>query len=256
MTNYNTFKGEELFFKEIQNLKNRKQELHKEIDILATQFFGIVGVMQEGNVSEVKFKKNGMVLNGTPSYKRLCLCIELCLENYNENIETNIRNIIESYKNKSFTSLQSKPETTSAITNDFIEANNIIEKNSSSFKNLQNHDIFETDDSGKLYKRSLEVDDIDLLDDFDDEHLTIEGMRSSGIIDTNFDTLDDKQLVVNKKNSIPVAQIELDENGDPVIICPITGSKNVYQINSNVYASFETDEPFKVILNLADLKPI
>ena len=256
MSNYNTFKGEELFFKEIQNLKSRKKEFEKEIDTIATQFFGIVGVMQEGNVSEVKFKDHGFVLNGTPSYKKLCQCIELCLDNYDNNIKNNVRKVIELYKNKSFTKLQTQNIAKPTSNTDFIESNNIIENNSSLFKNLQNHDIIELDENGNVYRRSFEVDNIDLLDDFEDEELTNEGMRSSGIIDTNFDSLDTKQVVKNNRNSLPLAQIELDENGDPLIICPITGSKNVYQINSNTYASFETDEPFRVILNLADMKPV
>ena len=99
------------------------------------------------------------------------------------------------------------------------------------------------------------IDNIDLIDDFDDEDLSLEGMRNKGIIDTNFDTLSNIEAEKKKLNSIQVGTLKVMEDGSFEIICPYTGSSNVYQIDSSTYASFDTDQPFKISFNLADLRP-
>jgi hypothetical protein len=43
--------------------------------------------------------------------------------------------------------------------------------------------------------------------------------------------------------------VENDDTQDYVITCPYTGSTEVYQISSNVFASYETDQPFRVKIN-------
>lgn len=109
---------------------------------------------------------------------------------------------------------------------------------------------------GKMIEIEVPIDDIDLLDDFDDEDLSFEGERASGIIDENFDSTNDKQQVQkNSRNKLQYGEIIVDEDGGFLIKCPFTDSTNVYQINSSTYASFETDQPFKVNFNLSDLQP-
>jgi hypothetical protein len=46
--------------------------------------------------------------------------------------------------------------------------------------------------------------------------------------------------------------VENDDTQDYVITCPYTGSTEVYQISSNVFASYETDQPFRVKINEED----
>lgn len=109
---------------------------------------------------------------------------------------------------------------------------------------------------GKLIEIEVPIDDIDLLDDFDDEDLSFEGERASGIIDENYDTTVDKELATkNHRSKLEYGEIIVDEDGGFLIKCPFTNSTNVYQINSSTYASFETDQPFKVNFNLSDLQP-
>ena len=47
---------------------------------------------------------------------------------------------------------------------------------------------------GKMIEVEVPIDEIDLLDDFDDEDLTEEGMRSLGLINKDFDTTTNTEL--------------------------------------------------------------
>ena len=67
--------------------------------------------------------------------------------------------------------------------------------------------------------------------------------------------VDDDSSFINSRNKILNGVLELLDDGSYTITCPYTGSRNVYQIDSSTYASFETDQPFKIVFNLADLKP-
>ena len=97
------------------------------------------------------------------------------------------------------------------------------------------------------------VDDIDLLDDMDDDDLTEEGERSLGIIDADFDTTLNESATKKDRNRLAVLDVVMNTKDDqPNIVCPYTGSNDVYQIDSSTWASYETDEPFIVRVKMND----
>lgn len=115
---------------------------------------------------------------------------------------------------------------------------------------------------GKLVEIEVPIDDIDLLDDMDDEDLTEEGERAVGIINSEYDTTEGSSPEKQSRNKMSrgtvkiVKKRELDpetnqeiEYSDYEITCPYTGSSEVYHITSNVFASYETDQPFVVDIN-------
>ena len=102
---------------------------------------------------------------------------------------------------------------------------------------------------GVMIEVEIPIDDIDLLDDMDDDELTEEGERSLGIIDQDYDTSSGDSPKRSTRESMAYGTFTLVENDDTqdyVITCPYTGSTEVYQISSNVFASYETDQPFRV----------
>lgn len=117
---------------------------------------------------------------------------------------------------------------------------------------------YSEDEEGNLVESEIVLDDIDLMKDMDDEDLTDEGKRSAGIISPNFDTLSgqnaDDQIIGARPEKLPLGQIRATEDGGWEIVCPFTGSTTVYQISSNVYASVETDQPFRIDASLSDLR--
>jgi hypothetical protein len=117
---------------------------------------------------------------------------------------------------------------------------------------------FGTDEEGNLLERELLIDDLDLMDDFDEDDLTVEGQRAAGMIPLGFDTLSGQDAssarVASFKNKLPFGQVRAKEDGSWEIVCPFTGSTDVYQIDSNTYASFETDQPFRIEASLSDLR--
>ena len=106
---------------------------------------------------------------------------------------------------------------------------------------------------GVTVEIEVPVDDIDLLDDMDDEDLTEEGERSLGIIDANFDTTLNESAAKKDRNRLSVVDVVLSSKEDqPNIVCPYTGSTDVYQIDSSTWASYETDQPFLVRIQMID----
>ena len=81
-----------------------------------------------------------------------------------------------------------------------------------------------------------------------------EGERSLGMIDAEYDSTSNVQKETKSRTRLTQGELRLDENGDMEIICPFTGSNKVYQNSSNVFASYETDQPFRVDYNLEDTK--
>lgn len=261
MSSYNLSRGEELFFKEIDRLSIKHSQIQMELKILASCFAGKVGVMQEEAVSFNEFTDESQLLftvNGIPAYKKLSLSILDALVNCNTSeMKDQIVYVFQSYNNGSYKKFEdAKIDSAVKSEKDIIEENNQIEQNLRDYQNLVNQIMFDEDNDGNLVSKIIEVDSIDLLDDFEEEDMTSEGLRASGIIDVNFDTLDSKPLEKKvKSDKILNGIIEILPDNSLEIICPYTGSKNVYQIDSSTFASFETDQPFKVRLNLADLKP-
>jgi len=136
------------------------------------------------------------------------------------------------------------------------QLNEELTQMSNSSHNLQYHTVTIEKD-GEFHQIEVPIDDIDLLDDFDDDDLTDEGERSLGIISQDHDST---QMVSAQKTSrqrLPVGKIKLikkNVEGDFIsplddfeIVCPFTQSNEVYQISSGVWASYETDQPFRIL---------
>ena len=118
--------------------------------------------------------------------------------------------------------------------------------------NMTTHTILVEKD-GQMIEIEVPIDDIDLLDDMDDEDLTEEGERSLGIIDSEHDTTSNETAQKQERKSMAVVDVVMDtKEGKINIVCPYTGSSNVYHINSTTWASYETDEPFKVRIKTMD----
>lgn len=106
---------------------------------------------------------------------------------------------------------------------------------------------------GETIEIEVSVDDIDLLDDMDDDDLTEEGERSLGIIDASFDTTLNESASKKNRNRMAVVNVVMNSKEDqPNIICPYTGSTDVYQVDSSTWASYETDQPFLVRVQMND----
>lgn len=114
--------------------------------------------------------------------------------------------------------------------------------------------VYEEDEAGNLVGKAILLDEVDLMDEFDDEDLTVEGLRAAGLVDGTHDTLSaDEILIIGKRERLPMGSVRQLEDGSLEITCPHTGSTEVYQISANVFASFETDQPFRVDLGLSDV---
>jgi hypothetical protein len=106
---------------------------------------------------------------------------------------------------------------------------------------------------GVTVEIEVPVDDIDLLDDMDDDDLSEEGERSLGIIEVDFDTTLNESATKKDRNRLAVVDVVMNSKEDqPNIVCPYTGSTDVYQIDSSTWASYETDQPFLVRVQMND----
>jgi hypothetical protein len=106
---------------------------------------------------------------------------------------------------------------------------------------------------GQTIEIEVPVDDIDLLDDMDDDDLTEEGERSLGMIDASFDTTLNESARKKNRDLIAVVDFLLNSKEDqPNFVCPYTGSSDVYQVDSSTWASYETDQPFLVRIQMTD----
>jgi hypothetical protein len=106
---------------------------------------------------------------------------------------------------------------------------------------------------GVTVEIEVPVDDIDLLDDMDDDDITEEGERSLGIINSDFDTTLNESATKKDRNRLAVVNVVMNSKEDqPNIVCPYTGSTDVYQIDSSTWASYETDQPFLVRVQMND----
>ena len=106
---------------------------------------------------------------------------------------------------------------------------------------------------GVTVEIEVPVDDIDLLDDMDDDDLSEEGERSLGIIEVDFDTTLNESATKKDRNRLAVVDVVMNSKDDqPNIVCPYTGSTDVYQVDSSTWASYETDQPFLVRVQMND----
>jgi hypothetical protein len=129
-----------------------------------------------------------------------------------------------------------------------------IQEQSGASHNFQ-YEVMVVEKNGELIEIEVPIDDIDLIEDFDDDDLTDEGKRSLGMINSDHDTVSGVSSVNIQRDKLPFGNIEINqsEQGDIYIItCPHTGSTDVYQISTGIFASYETDQPFRVEVRLAD----
>lgn len=120
------------------------------------------------------------------------------------------------------------------------------------YHNMKTHTVLVEKD-GQMLEIEVPIDDIDLLDDFDDEDLTEEGERSLGLIDSDYDSTSNEATDRKIRDRIAVVNLVIESMDDDInIVCPYTGSSDVYQLDSNTWASYETDQPFVVRIKTRD----
>ena len=258
MSNYNLDRGHELYFAELNKQAKLFPEVSEDILKLGALFGLNVGVMQEKPSSkDFNFDDETCMLSydWTPSYKKLSTAI-VTVANQNSKLEEKMsyRQMIEqvfiSYPNQTQSNTSSVVKTEDEIVND-SSYQEILNNSESAFNLVETDEI-----DGMAY------DDIDLLEDLaeyldeDDEAFTIEGQRALGLVDQDYDSTEligtDGNPVKKFKQEYQTGEVSIDEDGNYIITCPYTGSSEVYQISTNLFASYETDQPFKVKLSLAD----
>ena len=258
MSNYNLERGQELYFNELNKQAKDLPDLSEDIMKLGALFGLNVGVMQEkASSSDFNFNDETCILSydWTPSYKKLSVAI-VNAATVNSNLDEKmsfrqmIEKVFESYPKHLLSNTTTIVKTEEEIVND--SSYQEILTNSESVFNLVEADELD----GMAY------DDIDLLEDLaeylneDDEAFTVEGKRALGLVEKDYDSTEligtDGQPVKKFKQEYQTGEVSIDEDGNYVITCPYTGSSEVYQISTNLFASYETDQPFKVRLSLAD----
>jgi hypothetical protein len=258
MSNYNLERGQELYFNELNKQAKDLPDLSEDILKLGSLFGLNVGVMQEkASSSDFNFDDETCVLSydWTPSYKKLSVAI-VNAATVNSNLDEKmsfrqmIEKVFESYPKHLLSNTTTIVKTEEEIVND--SSYQEILTNSESVFNLVEADELD----GMAY------DDIDLLEDLaeyldeDDEAFTVEGKRALGLVEQDYDSTEligtDGNPVKKFKQEYQTGEVSIDEDGNYVITCPYTGSSEVYQISTNLFASYETDQPFKVKLSLAD----
>ena len=258
MSNYNLERGQELYFNELNKQAKDLPDLSEDIMKLGALFGLNVGVMQEkASSSDFNFNDETCILSydWTPSYKKLSVAI-VNAATVNSNLDEKmsfrqmIEKVFESYPKHLLSNTTTIVKTEEEIVND--SSYQEILTNSESVFNLVEADELD----GMAY------DDIDLLEDLaeyldeDDEAFTVEGKRALGLVEKDYDSTEligtDGQPVKKFKQEYQTGEVSIDEDGNYVITCPYTGSSEVYQISTNLFASYETDQPFKIKLSLAD----
>ena len=258
MSNYNLDRGQELYFKELNKQAQVLPKSSEDILKLGALFGLNVGVMQEkASSTDFNFDDETCMLSydWTPSYKKLSVAI-VNTATINSNLDEKmsyrqmIQKVFESYPKHLLSNTTTIVKTEEEIVND--SSYQEILTNSESAFNLVEADELD----GMAY------DDIDLLEDLaeyldeDDEAFTVEGKRALGLVEQDYDSTEligtDGQPVKKFKQEYQTGEVSIDEDGNYVITCPYTGSSEVYQISTNLFASYETDQPFKVKLSLAD----
>jgi len=258
MSNYNLERGQELYFKELNKQAQVLPKFSEDILKLGALFGLNVGVMQEkASSTDFNFDDETCMLSydWTPSYKKLSVAI-VNTATINSNLDEKmsyrqmIDKVFESYPKHLLSNTTTIVKTEEEIVND--SSYQEILTNSESAFNLVEADELD----------GIAYDDIDLLEDLaeyldeDDEAFTVEGKRALGLVEQDYDSTEligtDGNPVKKFKQEYQTGEVSIDEDGNYVITCPYTGSSEVYQISTNLFASYETDQPFKVKLSLAD----
>ena len=82
-----------------------------------------------------------------------------------------------------------------------------------SYHNMNTHTVLVERD-GQMVEIEVPIDDIDLLDDFDDEDLTEEGERQLGLIDTDYDSTSNESVERKVRERVAVVNLEIDSMDD------------------------------------------
>jgi hypothetical protein len=269
MSNYNLDRGQTLYYNELKKYSFKKPDLSEDIMALGS-LFDKVGVMQEGPVSSFTFTESSLTYDFVPSYKRLAnLVANACFVKSTSEEEINqeelVNLVFKNWDNRSLP-VNKIPEGVErkylpndpAKTEEEIINDSSYQEILSNTENLVNLVELNEDFSNYAY------DEIDLLEDLaeyldeDDEAFTDEGKRALGLIDQDFDSTEseligvDGESVKKFKQEFAIGEVNVDQDGEFTIICPYTGSSDVYQISTNLFASYETDQPFKVKFSLSD----
>jgi len=274
MSSYNLQRGQELYFKQLYSYANEFPTLKNDIMNLGALFSNNVGVMREGvSTKDFNFNEETNILtySWTPSYKYLAERVaNVAFSNSNSEILMTNREMIDKVFSIETFPIQlsdsNKTSTVGRTQNVIAEETKDISQNAEKFHNFT-YQTMTVEKDGELINVEVPVDEIDLIDDFDDDDLSDEGRRSLGIIQLDHDTTQGLNPVINNREKMLVGKLEMvnkNEISDGVensyedyqITCPYTGSTDVYQISSNVYASYKSDQPFKVEFNLPDLTPV
>jgi hypothetical protein len=258
MSNYNLERGQELYFNELNKQAKVLPDLSEDILKLGSLFGLNVGVMQEkASSTDFDFDDETCILSydWTPSYKKLSVAIvNTATVNSTLDEKMSFRQMIEKV-------FESYPKHLVSNTTTIVKTEEEIVNDSSYQEILTNSEsVFNLVEADEL--DGMAYDDIDLLEDLaeyldeDDEAFTVEGKRALGLVEQDYDSTEligtDGQPVKKFKQEYQTGEVSIDEDGNYIITCPYTGSSEVYQISTNLFASYETDQPFKVRLSLAD----
>jgi len=258
MSNYNLERGQELYFNELNKQAKDLTSISEDILKLGSLFGLNVGVMQEkASSTDFNFDDETCILSydWTPSYKKLSVAIvNTATVNSNLNEKMSFRQMIEKV-------FESYPKHLLSNTTTIVKTEDEIVNDSSYQEILTNSEsVFNLVEADEL--DGMAYDDIDLLEDLaeyldeDDEAFTVEGKRALGLVEQDYDSTEligtDGQPVKKFKQEYQTGEVSIDEDGNYIITCPYTGSSEVYQISTNLFASYESDQPFKVKLSLAD----
>ena len=257
MSNYNLERGQDLYFKELNKLAKDCPELSEDILKLGALFGINVGVMQEKSPSkDFNFDDETCMLSyeWTPSYKKLSVAVKNTAEINNKAEEKmSYRQMVEQV-------FQSYPKQLVFNSTNGIKTTEDIQNDSSYQEILSNsQEVFNLVEADDL--NGIAYDDINLLEDLaeyleEDDAFTDEGKRALGLIEEGYDSTEligiDGETVRKIKSEYLTGEVKIDDDGNYVIVCPYTGSSEVYQISTNLFASYETDQPFKIKMSLAD----
>jgi hypothetical protein len=265
MSNYNLERGQTLYYDELKKYSFKKPDLSQDIMALGS-LFNKVGVMQEGPVSSFTFTESSLTYDFVPSYKRLAnLVANACFVKSTSEEEINqeelVNLVFKNWDNRSLPvnkipeGVERKylPNTPTKTEEEII--------NDSSYQEILNNSeaVFNLVEADEL--DGIAYDDINLLEDLaeyleEDEAFTDEGKRALGLIEEGYDSTEligiDGEAVKKIKSEYLTGEVKVDDDGNYVIVCPYTGSSEVYQISTNLFASYETDQPFKIKMSLAD----
>lgn len=105
-----------------------------------------------------------------------------------------------------------------------------------------------TEEESRTIKEEAEriaafAEHIDVTETVDVVCLTTDGLTSRKLIEGDFDILSGDELVLKREDAV---YVDLNADGDIVIACPYSGSTDVYKIDSETYAAFGVDKPFRI----------